>query len=342
MKKTDKFKRIFLILGAVLFCFGITANTCLAQDDQSKGVTSDDYKKPGVTSDDYIKTRPKTKNANGGTRVLPKPKYKIVSLPKSPKQPKPKGNGGRRPPKRNGNSVNVPNSGAVDTEPGIVGLTFWRRRESKGENENKGLGEREEKVSQVISEGTWERLESNTLLEPGANLRLSIESLSRKGYLYIIDREEFSDGTFGEPMLIFPTSKTPSNFVSPGKLIFIPPNSSFIVETWGKGKKLTADHLTIIVSPKMLIDVSQLDSPQTKLSLDQVKLWENQWGADTTILEQIDSKGKLMAKVEEEASKGLGEKSLTQEDPSPQTVYKTSIKRNAPILIKVPLKYKGN
>jgi hypothetical protein len=70
---------------------------------------------------------------------------------------------------------------------------------------------------------TPERIEAATPLNVGDRVRITVES-PRSGFLYIIDREQYIDGSFGEPMLIFPTLKTRGgdNRVMPGKLIDIP------------------------------------------------------------------------------------------------------------------------
>ena len=52
--------------------------------------------------------------------------------------------------------------------------------------------------------------------EPGA--------LSDRAYLYVIDREQYADGTQGEPYLIFPTTRTRGgdNSVKAGRVMEIP------------------------------------------------------------------------------------------------------------------------
>src|ERR1044072_7160403 len=88
-----------------------------------------------------------------------------------------------------------------------VGITIWRFRRSQAAEKKKELIEEEDGQQ---SEWTLERVEEGTALSPGQRVRLSIESLSRNGYLYVIDREEYGDGTFGDPVLIFPTAKSAS------------------------------------------------------------------------------------------------------------------------------------
>jgi hypothetical protein len=50
-------------------------------------------------------------------------------------------------------------------------------------------------------------IEEGTPLSPSQKVRLSVESLSRDGYLFAIDREQYAHGTFGDPVLIFLTKK---------------------------------------------------------------------------------------------------------------------------------------
>src|ERR1044072_2842906 len=106
--------------------------------------------------------------------------------------------------------------------PGVtfaqVGVTFWRFRRSTATDKTKELVEDEDGPV----EWTLERIEEGTPLAPGQRVRLSIESLSRAGYLYVIDREQYADGSLGEPVLIFPPQKTHhANYVKPVRRIYI-------------------------------------------------------------------------------------------------------------------------
>jgi hypothetical protein len=47
------------------------------------------------------------------------------------------------------------------------------------------------------TEWTPQRIEADTPLKVGERVRLSIES-PRTGYLYVIDREQYADGSYGE------------------------------------------------------------------------------------------------------------------------------------------------
>jgi hypothetical protein len=88
-----------------------------------------------------------------------------------------------------------------------VGLTLWRFRPATAADKTKELVE--EDGDAPSTEWSLERIEEGTLLAPGQRIRLSVESLSRNGYLYVVNREEYADGSFGDARLIFPTKRTP-------------------------------------------------------------------------------------------------------------------------------------
>src|SRR5215510_1166033 len=101
-----------------------------------------------------------------------------------------------------------------------VGVTFWRFRPATAADKTKELVEDEENGP---TEWTLERIEEGTPLLPGQKVRFSVESLTRSGFLYVIDREQYADGTLGDPMLLFPTQKTrDANYVKAGRLVSIP------------------------------------------------------------------------------------------------------------------------
>src|SRR5688572_853204 len=87
-----------------------------------------------------------------------------------------------------------------------VGVTIWRFRPSTAADKTKELVEEEDAPP---SQWSLERISEGTLLAPGQKVRLGIESLSRDGYLYVINREQYADGSFGEAHLVFPTRRTP-------------------------------------------------------------------------------------------------------------------------------------
>ena len=218
-----------------------------------------------------------------------------------------------------------------------MGVTFWRFRRSTAADKTKELVDDEE--GEV--EWTLERIEEGTPLAPGQRVRLSIESLSRAGYLYVIDREQYADGSLGEPVLIFPTQKTrDANYVKPGRLIYIPSASGkFRIKPSEGTKAHVGELVTIIVASEPLIDPEQLGPRSIKLPRQQIESWEKQWGVTTTRFEMADGAGAIMTEKEQAAGTNAATE-LTQVDPVPQTVYRLTIKPENAILFSVPMKFR--
>jgi hypothetical protein len=70
-----------------------------------------------------------------------------------------------------------------DSSLAQLGLTIWRFRPTQANDKTKELVVEEDEKP---SEWTLERIEEGTWLAPGQRVRLSIESLTRDGYLYVI------------------------------------------------------------------------------------------------------------------------------------------------------------
>jgi hypothetical protein len=219
-----------------------------------------------------------------------------------------------------------------------VGVTFWRFRRSTTGDKTKELVEEEEGGP---TEWTLERIEEGTPLLPGQKVRLSIESLSRPGYLYVIDREQYADGSMGDPVLIFPTQKSrDTNYVKAGRLIYIPSGTGKFRIKPSEGPKVhVGEVVTILVSSRPLIDPAQLSAKAIKLPRQQVESWEKQWGATATRFEMAGGAGQTMTEKEQAAGANSSQE-LTQDDPAPQTVYRLAIKPNDPVIVSVPLKFR--
>src|SRR5207302_7654799 len=109
--------------------------------------------------------------------------------------------------------------------------------------------------SEEPAEWTPERVEANAPLRVGERIRISIESPSA-GYLYVIDREQYADGTTSEPYLLFPTTRTcgGENRVTAGRVIEIPgqedrPNYFRLRQS---RSTQTAEVLTVLVTAQPL------------------------------------------------------------------------------------------
>ncbi len=238
-----------------------------------------------------------------------------------------------------------------DTEDALIGLTVWKIRPAAKNDPAKELIEEGPEGKTQSSEYTLERTESDTPLTEGDRIRISVESLSHSGFLYVIDRELYNDGTYSAPKLIYPTLRTKNreNPVGAGTLVFIPEAPKYFrVKSNQSEKKQTTEVLTFIISPKLLVEASLLQIKAIDLSPEQFNAWQNDWRTEITLLEEIDGAGQTITLVEQTAgqnsAKGLIEESssLSQDDPTPQSVFRARIKRGNPFLVNLALKFRSN
>jgi hypothetical protein len=231
---------------------------------------------------------------------------------------------------------NVPTAG-VNGET-VVGVTLWRLRRANATDSGERL---------IVHEGAdaaeWlpERISPNTKLDQGERLRISVEA-ARNGYLYVIDREQYADGSLSEPYLIFPTTRTlgGNNQVTVGKIIELPSQDDrppyFTVKRSRADQ--VAEVVSVLISPSPLEGIEITDKAQ-KLSDLQVSKWEKSWGGRVGLLELEAGAGKPWSKEEKEAGSDIA-KVLKQDAPAPQAIYyQPNTKLSEPILVKVRLRY---
>ena len=192
-----------------------------------------------------------------------------------------------------------------------------------------------------VEEHVWKRVESTAQLSGGDRLRLTVEA-PVPGFLYVIDREKFVDGSVGDPLLIFPTNRINGgdNKVAPGRLVEIPSRDDkppyFTFVTSRKGATHIGDVITLIVAPEPMAGLPPLESNPIRLAPDQFSTWEKKWGGQTERYEMAGGAGQLWTKEEQSAGVNGGP-SLTENSPLPQTIYRVWKKPGEPILITVPL-----
>src|SRR5215470_9768795 len=156
----------------------------------------------------------------------------------------------------------------------MIGLTIWRLRATRAADNQESRLLLEDESSKE-TEWTPERVEVDTVFAAGDLVRLGIES-PRDGYLYVVDREQYADGTVSDPYLIFPTLRNHdgANSVAAGKLIELPERSAFRL------KPMRPDYagevLTVLVTSEPLKDIKPGPSA-TKLDSGMVARWESQW-----------------------------------------------------------------
>ena len=296
--------KIFIVLIA-LGC-GATVIAQTAQDEESSRQ---------IVLDRFNTSRPEPPKSGTTTAAATKPVYRRTGAARIVRR-------GARPP--------------VTEE---IGVTIWRLRPAR-ESDQGGRVLVLDGLKQT--QYTPERIEAATPLNVGDRVRITVES-PRPGFLYIIDREQYVDGSFGEPMLIFPTLKTRGgdNRVMPGKLIDIPAQedqySYFTAQPAGSRRDQVAEVLTVILAPSPL-SVKIGDQP-LKILQTQVAEWEKTWGGLTEILELVGGAGRTWT-AEEKAASAANGRQLTQGGPPPQTVYRVAAKKTGgPLMVTVPLRY---
>ncbi len=239
----------------------------------------------------------------------------------------------RIPPKTTVANVNKPKPNpqktAVKSEQ--IGVTFWRLRPIAADDGDVPF------FSVRIGDGrenwTAERVNSTTRFREGDRVRFTIES-SRSGYLYIINREYYADGTAGAANIIFPTLRTRGgdNSVRAGSLVDIPASTDSVPYFTIKPKRrdYAGEELVVLITTEKL----PLDIGMKALALNtaQFEKWSNDWGATVDIYDAEDGEGIAMTSAELTAAQ-TATRALEQEEPLPQTIYKVRISADLPLLV---------
>lgn len=300
--------------------FLVMAGTAAAQDEASRQ----------IWDSEFLKKR--TGGKPGGT-ARKNPTYRRAS-------PKTAGSEAKAP--ANATSGATPGatssaaSGAAEKAAGeVLGVTIWRLRPAKSEDQKDARLLLQDESSGDAVEWTPERVESETRFSAGDRVRLGIES-PRDGYLYVIDREQYADGSMSDPYLIFPTlrNRGGDNAVKAGKLVELPARSAFRLKPMRED--YSGELLTVIVTAKPL---SEIEAGPSIIKLDAalVGRWEAEWRAPVERYELEGGAGQPYTKSEKEAGME-GARLLTQEDELPQTLYRILGRVGEPLLVSIPLR----
>jgi len=216
-----------------------------------------------------------------------------------------------------------------------LGVTVWRLRAAKPGEPARLLVQEADAPAKAF---TPERIGAGTPLAVGDRVRLSIES-PRAGYLYVVDREQYADGTTGKPYLVFPTKRTHGgdNHVTGGRLIDIPAQDDRPPYFTLKPSRAdqTGERLTLVITEKPLADVTIADEP-TELSSARVTAWDASAKGSVQRLEMIGGAGRAWSRAEQRASADAT-RLLTQEDPPPQTLFRVVVSAPDPVVVNVTL-----
>ncbi|HZS05921.1 MAG TPA: hypothetical protein VFD58_13875 [Blastocatellia bacterium] len=267
-----------------------------------------------------------------------------ISKPEPPARPpdvKVKPPAAEKPEPKHDHITTTPAPPAPSPDPAegeLIGVTLWRLRGETGSddpNKPRLLVQKDKLVA--------ERVPADTAFSKGQFVRLGIEvPRDHDNYVYVIDREQYADGSLSEPYLIFPSKGTPrdGNLVRAGKLVYVPNEEEtpphFHLERSREDQ--VSERLTIIISPEPL-DLPLGDGSGVRLDptrAAQLKQWEQQWSGPTEKRELRNGAGQSWTTPEKES--GEGRRRLVQNDPLPQTVYCVRVKSGGPVIVNVPLR----
>ena len=216
--------------------------------------------------------------------------------------------------------VSRPGTRPVPGPVSEIGVTIWKLRPAVAGDTARLLVQDPQSGS---VQWTPERVEAGAPLALGDHVRVSVES-PRDGYLYVIDREQYSDGTTSDPFLIFPTTRARGgdNRVTAGRLIELPAQTDappfFTLQATRPNQ--VAELITVLVSQQPLMDVTPGAGP-LPLSREIVARWEKEAGSTVEQLELVGGAGRAWSAAEQRAGADAT-RLLTQQDPPPQTVFR--------------------
>ena len=317
MSRNILFTRIF----SIVICVLAVANAIVAQKDEDTTGRS-------ITSLDFQAQRPKSAGGKAESSVnksnyANEKRRKNIAVVTSAKRR-------YNLVKKIAPPIKVAVNARLKTEE--LGVTFWRLRAPDADETDAPTFP--VKVNNGTENWTAERVSSTTKFKKGDRVRFTIES-SRTGYLYIVNREFYTDGTSGEAELIFPTLRTRGgdNQVMAGSLVEIPASTDSVPYFTIKPRRAdyAGEELLAIISPAKIPGV-ELDLRAQAITHERVHKWLGDWSAKVDVYDAADGEGIAYTLVEAEAST-VKSRALTQEEPLPQTIYRVQIKNDAPLIV---------
>jgi hypothetical protein len=306
--------RLFIVLLSLVIPLGMASVTFA---DPPQGTPRK------IVSDDFTKNR---QEAASATPSKESQGQASNSIPPKPRQP-------RRTYRLASAPIKTPRPTTSLSVVAQLGITIWRLRPVDSSDAGGRALIREKGKSGWVPE----RVEGETMFREGDHVRISVESPSA-GYLYVVDRDLFSDGTTGGAMLIYPWSAT-DNQMHPGRLVDIPAQEddpSYFTARLTSAKQV-GELLTVIVTSSPL-DLPIADKP-FQIATGQMRTWEKLWGGEAERFEMEGGAGEAWTLQEQQAAAKKGTRQLTRDDPAPQTIYRVSSSDSKAMLVNVRLRY---
>ncbi len=229
-----------------------------------------------------------------------------------------------------------------------VGVTFWQLREARKDDNPEAVEQtrivKRKKGAAVESTAqmTPVRAQSETRFSDGDILRLTVE-VPFESYIYLLNREQYADGTMSDPYLVFPARQDTGRSAKgvPGKLIYIPNETDYfeITRLSSEGPEKTAEVFTVLLSTEPLAELPPLadDEDYRRIDPRQLKEWESKWGGRVWKFEKIGGAGAAITSAEKKAG-ASGGALLSDSDPEPQTVYHVGRKPGEPLVFTIPVR----
>lgn len=316
-KKYSFFSVVFVVLALIGVSIR-TSRTSAYFQDGSRTIVADDFtnkRQDGSSSNNSTPLGGRIPSTTQASSKIRKRTYKVATTAKT--------------------------STVQKTKVGVLaqlGITLWRLRPIQ-RTDTRG-------ARMLVREGSKdielvpERVEADTVFREGDQIRLSIES-PQVGFLYVVDREIFSDGSFGTAMLIYPWTnmRGPDNQMRPGKLVDIPAQEDqpAFFTARRSSERHVGELLTLVVTSSTL--PLPISTQPIEISTAEIIKWEKLWGADSERLELDGGAGETWTPHEQQASASKGSRQLTREDPPPQTIYRLYTANTQAILVNLQLRY---
>ncbi len=318
---------------SIAICILAAANSAWMQtgEDSTRSITPVDFQKQrskagqaGAGGSPSGAKQPFGKTQNKKIAVITNSKRRYNLVKKTPSKGNSVGGAKKHDP------VKTPPNTRVKNEE--LGVTFWHLRPLAADEEDAPTFP--VKINNKTENWTAERVSSTTKFKKEDRVRFTIES-SRTGYLYIVNREFYTDGTTGEACLIFPTLRTRggNNQVTAGSLVEIPASTDSVPYFTIKPKRAdyAGEEILVIISSAAIpgIETEMRAQPITQ---EKVQKWMTDWSAEVAVYDAADGEGIAFTAAEAEAST-VSTRSLTQEEPLPQTIYRVQTKANLPLVV---------
>jgi hypothetical protein len=226
-----------------------------------------------------------------------------------------------------------------------VGITIWKVGDAqRGYSGARILWHRDQSGSPV--EYQAERLAGDPVLAYGDKVRLGIES-RRAGYLYVFDRELYSDGSLSAAYMIFPTRRLleGNNRIVANKPVELPSldDVPFFFEAKKIGidqsKTLVGEVLSVVITDKPIRSFNSIDRNVLQVPSGELESIERLYSGIAEVFELENGIGQPYSEVERDAAT-KGARLLTHADPVPQTFYLVKSKQTGGLLVTLALTYK--